>query len=447
MSLHRPVPSMRVCLNPFGLSLLLAACGQGVVNPLESEAVTSQSTRPLATCNDTPPDTTYTCQQQRDWGKCSAPWMAGHCQTACGTCQTPPPSTCNDTPPDTTYTCQQQRDWGKCSTPWMAGHCQTVCGTCGGTTPPPPGGTAEGIHVSGRNIYDRCGEKLVLRGVNEMTIWSPWGRDGLPEFEEIAKTGANTVRIVWNSSGSAGELDTAIANALNNHLIPMIENHDATGDLWKVSETVNYWTRSDIVQVIQKHKNTLLLNIANEAGNGNDSDDSYKNVYRDAIRRIRDAGITVALVIDAAAWGQATDQLYRVGNELLQSDPLRNVIFSAHFYFYNGADASKINQLMNEFASVNFPIVIGEFANTEPTNCSGRTDYRTLMARAKDLQIGWYAWSWGASQNHQCPNDFNMSDGWYSTLRNWGLEVAVTDAHSIQNTSSRPRSITVGSCQ
>ncbi|MCJ7813681.1 coagulation factor 5/8 type domain protein, partial [bacterium] len=39
------------------------------------------------------------------------------------------------------------------------------------------------------------------------------------------------------------------------------------------------------------------------------------------------------------------------------------------------------------------------------------------------------------------------SNGTYDQLYDWGLEVAVTDSYSIQNTSVRPYSITHGSCQ
>src|SRR5688572_23914638 len=81
-----------------------------------------------------------------------------------------------------------------------------------------------GLRVDGRHLVDRCGERIVLRGVNEMIVWSP-GRDGVPELGEIAKTGANAVRMVWTDEGSAGALDSAIANALGQRLIPIIEHH------------------------------------------------------------------------------------------------------------------------------------------------------------------------------------------------------------------------------
>ena len=65
-----------------------------------------------------------------------------------------------------------------------------------------------GFRVEGRFVYDKYGEKVILVGVNKMIIWMDI--DGLPSFPEIAKTGANCVRIVWTSDGTAEQLDTAI---------------------------------------------------------------------------------------------------------------------------------------------------------------------------------------------------------------------------------------------
>src|SRR5690606_24248087 len=50
------------------------------------------------------------------------------------------------------------------------------------------------FYVQGAKLFDRCGEEVVLRGVNKMSVWTD--RQG-NDFSEIAKTGANSVRIVW----------------------------------------------------------------------------------------------------------------------------------------------------------------------------------------------------------------------------------------------------------
>ena len=77
-----------------------------------------------------------------------------------------------------------------------------------------------GFRVQGRYLYDRFGNKVILVGVNKMIIWTD--RDGLPSFPEIAKTGANSVRLVWGTEGTAEELDIAIANAIEPKLTEIV---------------------------------------------------------------------------------------------------------------------------------------------------------------------------------------------------------------------------------
>ena len=90
--------------------------------------------------------------------------------------------------------------------------------------------THPGFRVEGRFLYDSQGEKTILYGINKMVVWMD--KDGDPAFSEIAKTGANCVRIVWTmKDGTAEELDKAITNCRAEHMIPLIELHDATGNM------------------------------------------------------------------------------------------------------------------------------------------------------------------------------------------------------------------------
>jgi hypothetical protein len=121
----------------------------------------------------------------------------------------------------------------------------------------------ETLYISGRYLYAPDGEKIVLRGVNSMNVVSdPSGIKSLPE---IAKTGANVVRIMWMAWGGGGDkLDIIIGNCVQNKMIPIIELHDATGKWQKLDSVVDYWLRPDVVAAIQKHQKYLVLNIANE---------------------------------------------------------------------------------------------------------------------------------------------------------------------------------------
>lgn len=304
-----------------------------------------------------------------------------------------------------------------------------------------------GFYVDGRTLRDRCGEKVVIRGINEMVIYTA-SQDGTPYFAEMAKTGANAVRITWNTSGSAAKLDATMGNAIASQMIPMVVLNDATGDLSRLGLEVDYWTRSDVTSVIKKYQDKALVNIANEAGNGQVTQSAFTSAYQDAIKRLRAAGIHTPLVIDGSSWGQDIDMLQATGPGLLSFDPDHNLIFSVHTY-WNDATGSRIMTEISQSVSMNLPLIVGEFAQHAVAGCSGSPfAFKVLLAVAKTNDIGYMPWSWGGVKNSDCQNDqpFDMSSGTYADLHGWGQEVSVTDPNSIMNTSVRSRYMTTASC-
>jgi mannan endo-1,4-beta-mannosidase len=298
--------------------------------------------------------------------------------------------------------------------------------------------------VSGRHLYDRCGEKVILRGINKMIYWTDI--DGVPSYAEIAKTGANSVRVQWLTTGTAAELDTALTNAVAAQLIPMPELHDATGEWSKLSSLVDYWTRSDIVAVLKKHEQNLLINIGNEVGN-QVSDADYVSGYTQAVTRMRAAGLHVPLVIDAPSYGQGIDSVQRNAPAIISADPDRNLIFSVHMWWPLawGYTDQRVTDEINESVAMNLPLIVGEFGNKWDETASGAIPYKTIIAQAQLNEIGYLPWEWGPGNNPQTWLDMT-ADSTYATLRDWGLEVAVTSPYSIKNTSVRPRSMVTGSC-
>jgi hypothetical protein len=117
----------------------------GSVSPLLAlVTVTTLIFSAVSACDDVPPDSTFTCSQQKAWGKCGEPWMQGKCNKSCGHCSGSGESNqCDDVPPDSTFTCSQQKAWGKCGEPWMQGKCSKSCGHCSGE---PSTGTEKGLY-------------------------------------------------------------------------------------------------------------------------------------------------------------------------------------------------------------------------------------------------------------------------------------------------------------
>ncbi len=306
-----------------------------------------------------------------------------------------------------------------------------------------------GFRVSGRHLYDRCGEKVVLRGLANPNIW--FEKNGNPRYEEIEKTGANVVRIVWQTNGTADELNQAITNCREKNMIPMVELHDATGDWSKLQQCINYWIRTDIVAVIRLHEEYLLINIANECGNNSVSKSSFRTGYEVAVLQMRNAGIHVPLVIDGTDWGKNIDILQSEGPYLINADPDHNLIFSVHMWWPEmyGFSESDIADEISESVGMDLPLIVGEFSQmhgectTNTITSSNSIAYRTIIRECQKNEVGYIAWSWFGN----CNDFWDMSSaGTFATLYDWGLEVAVTDTNSITNTSVRPYFMINGVC-
>lgn len=304
--------------------------------------------------------------------------------------------------------------------------------------------THPGFRVDGRFLYDNQGEKTVLYGINKMIVWND--KDGDPSFREIAKTGANSVRIVWTmKDGTAEELDTAITNCRAEHMIPIIELHDATGEFEKLPSLVDWWVKPEVVEVIKKHQDYLLVNIGNEVGNGNVSNATFTEGYTDAVTRMREAGIHVPLLIDPSSWGQNLNQLQACGPDIQEADPDHNCLFSAHLwwpYMYGHTDQEVADEL-TESAEMGLPLVIGEFANQWEETAQGQIPYKVIMEYCAKYEIGYLIWSWGPGNSPQTFLDMT-TDGTFDTLQPWAKEMLFDNDYSLSKLVKKPKSLLSG---
>jgi mannan endo-1,4-beta-mannosidase len=285
-------------------------------------------------------------------------------------------------------------------------------GKCG---PKNPGGGGGGLTpyngpvftVSGRSILDTGGDPVQLRGVNKMSVFDDEDPRGNNYFPQIALSKSNTVRIVWAIEDDQGttnvnDLAALIANCQANKMLPMIELHDATGDLSQLPRLGNYWTRNDVLQVIFNAGGNLLINIANECGDDTVTANQWVSAYTPVIRQMRNAGIRTPLVIDAPDFGKNLEVVVAGANNLLSVDP--NLIFSVHPYWpkNDGGGATFIEQQFTAAFNKGFALIIGEFSrwgafngNNSICTGNGECDYNAIMTKATAKGFGWYAWEWG----------------------------------------------------
>jgi hypothetical protein len=99
-------------------------------------------------------------------------------------------------------------------------------------------------------------------------------------------------------------------------------------------------------------------------------------------------------------------------------------------------DQEVIDEIAQSVA-MNLPLIIGEFGNKWDDSAQGGIPYKIIIREAHLNQVGYLPWSWGPGNNPQAFLDMT-TDQTYATLHDWGMEVAVTDPHSIKNIAVRP---------
>ncbi len=270
------------------------------------------------------------------------------------------------------------------------------------------------MSVSGKELRDECGNRIILRGVNVMTLYwdgyggqaGDWSNAGKYTFQQVEQTGANAARIFWHHThGSEGwsipasAFEATIRNCTDQGMIAIPSLWEATGPepVSKFNEIVDFWVRPEIVAIINQYKDKFILNIANEWNA--ESDANIRTHYTNAINRIRAAGIDVPLMIDGGRrWSQDEDAIYNNAAYLLDQDPQRDIIFSMHMYdpidwiYEPKGTTARLKSIMDEIDNMGIYFTWGEFSRIGHNNQAVAWDYLTDYAQTK--QQGWLAWTW-----------------------------------------------------
>jgi mannan endo-1,4-beta-mannosidase len=305
-------------------------------------------------------------------------------------------------------------------------------------TPPPEAVAAErpegnigtGFFVEDGRLYDRLGNDFVIRGINHPVAW--FRNQSEQWMQAIADTGANTVRIVWETADGQGRatpldlLRTAIASAIDKDMIPMVELHDVTGDTTNagVLAMAQYYARDDVRDILLEFEDYLLVNIANE-WSGTD----FANAYQAVITTLRDAGVNHTLVIDSNGFGQNANTIFQQGPGLLSFDPQHNLLFSVHMYEQfanrqNEANGQRISQALQTAVTSRIPFIVGEFGFQHGDDGTGNPrpiPFDVLMSEANRLGIGYIAWSW--TGNGDGVEYLDLTNRQTGAFTDWGTDI------------------------
>jgi mannan endo-1,4-beta-mannosidase len=258
--------------------------------------------------------------------------------------------------------------------------------------------TTQYIHTNGRYIFGPCGDTLLLRGID----YAPynWGGDITSlETGQIAQAGANVVRMVWYQNPTAGvlyndyaALDSAVSKCVENKMIAIIEIHDYTcdNDTGALDSLSTWWTQNSVFNILQKYKQSVIVNYANEALDYYWDTLSpatelanYETTYKNIITRLRNvSGFNFPIMIDAPDCGSNTNAFVdsNVANDLTLYDPQHNLIFSAHAYWYAFASNIPANMDSDVDAVIlqNVPLVLAEVASfqADATPCEYALNYQ-----------------------------------------------------------------------
>lgn len=302
----------------------------------------------------------------------------------------------------------------------------------------PEGVLSSGFFVSGGRLFDALGNDFVMRGVNNPLAWYQNRSTGaLAWIDQIATTGANTVRLVWETDvQNVSLLREAIQRTIDNSMVPMVELHDVTGgtDIDEPARMARYYAETEAVrQILLDYEDYLLVNIANE---WDGATNIYVEAYTRAIDVMRGAGLNHTLVIDANGYGQQANTVITQGQTLIDIDPQHNLLFSTHMY-QSFRNAQTIRDTLQRAADARVPLIVGEFGFQHGTDGQGnpiQIPYEVLLEEADRLGIGYIAWSWTGNSGGVEYLDMTALTGSANELTDWGDDV-INGPNGIRATS------------
>lgn len=263
-----------------------------------------------------------------------------------------------------------------------------------------------GFHTDGLRLLDANDNEFVMRGINYS--WG-WNQDKYWQIKSSKDWGFNTIRIQvgcgrqsWCQKPSADDLRGLIEECEKNKLVAVFNVQDVTNEsgIDDLMQAVSFWCQEDIVQLVNEHRSTVIVNINNEWPAITDQE-RWRDGYVQAVPMLREAGIVNTLMIDCGGWGQDYDCIPKYGAEVLATDPLQNIMYSMHMYQTSGRQ-DKVVENISKVMSANCPVVFGEIAFEHKASNSSYPDggpvaWKEILEFSYRHNLGWIGWSWSGN--------------------------------------------------
>lgn len=281
----------------------------------------------------------------------------------------------------------------------------------------PASNSGVGLFVLDGKLYDASGNEFIPMGANTAVFWQSEA-NGLKSFVDMKKAGANCARIisVTNSSENAWSWQSkytkqraCVKASIDNKLIPILEFHDVTcgngydndADGKNLKKCVDYWCTPNLLSLCKEFERSLIVNVANEWG---PTTSVWRDSYKKAITAMRTAGIKNTILIDAGGCGQNPTILVNYGQELIDFDPEKNILFAIHFYGgWMTKEKSKsswqyyVEDYLQLFKIKKLPVIVGEFGWTGAPDNFTLYDPKTIISECNRQGIGWLYWAWNSN--------------------------------------------------
>jgi hypothetical protein len=296
------------------------------------------------------------------------------------------------------------------------------------SSPAPQSAHSNTMYVSGRQLFDSCGEPFVVRGVEQILgNQLPQGNDWLGLVREIASTGVNAVRILPGvNTLSLDDID---------QILTFIGEQNMVAFLAPLGQGNAWYANADVKAMLKKHESFIIIDAYGEPQY--DDIERWRSESKAALAEFRALGYEVPLTVTANQFGRGLPSLFDYGQEILAADPQHNTFLGWQAYWGQGGYYQQhygytFSEAVQAIVDSGLPIQMGLDHVTDLP--SETADYGALMRGAEENGIGWLWWDfynpYGAENNLS-------EDGSADNLTATGSIVLESHVASIANTAQR----------